>query len=62
MFPDDWSKNKVRSVAGAANLKSLASGSNLVPLDQILGARYSGISLQIFRGSNGKVTSIFPKF
>ncbi|MGH1540586.1 MAG: Ig-like domain-containing protein [Arenicella sp.] len=59
MFPDNWSRRKVRDVVNAAYYKALGRNDSFVELSEILGPKYIGIRLK-FESSGGKLTSVYP--
>lgn len=59
MFPDEWTREKVKNVSTAAYLKFITTGKNPVPLSSLgFGSKYRGISINVDLG--GKTPSIHP--
>ena len=61
MFPDNWSRRKVKQVIRKAYLQYLSGAGNPVDLSRIMGKSYKGISIR-FHFDNKTITSVYPEF
>ncbi len=58
MYPDTWNSNQMKAVATSAYLKFKDSCRTSIPLEEIPGSKYKGISIKVEMG--GKTPSIYP--